>query len=466
MPAPDTLGQWPAFISYTRYEPDRSHALTIEAALRAEGIHPWRDEHKIRPGSRFFDEIVDALENSACVIALLSKRSIRRPWVLGEVFTALTAGKLIPVALDDIKTLPFGIRQTLHVNTMSDVAAIVDRVKAGSTSPDTNSRRGIKGTARVLQELAWWPEALSDRIEMQERLALAGARFRSSRSKLRQAYEKYCQPAQIHDGLSTLRHELITGESTSDDWVALADLALPFHYDLAIAALERSDLSKGAIDARLITESLETARFERLGSPQELSKSELPSWRELSLPGNTGSLGTSIVTADGGDSRMPDTRTSDVVAAVLEQRQNSADRLERQPHHPNATAENDGSSSRNILQAIWGWLIIGGLIVAALYISTFLRGSDQRPPGDGAPVVADHHAADPNSPSYCSGTTCQFPVGHSFSEVAKDCYGDESLWTEIWEENREAFPERDPDLVYTGEQFQLPDRACTRGAGN
>jgi len=91
------------FISYKREE--QAEARKLADALEQEGWRVWWDP-KLRAGERFDDAIEAALQESKCVIVLWSKRSVRSHYVKDEAAYALNRGKLVPVAIEEVK-LPF-----------------------------------------------------------------------------------------------------------------------------------------------------------------------------------------------------------------------------------------------------------------------------------------------------------------------------------------------------------------------
>jgi len=91
------------FISYKREE--QAEARKLADALEREGWRVWWDP-KLRAGERFDDAIEAALQETKCVVVLWSKRSVKSPYVKDEAGYALNRGKLVPVAIEDVK-LPF-----------------------------------------------------------------------------------------------------------------------------------------------------------------------------------------------------------------------------------------------------------------------------------------------------------------------------------------------------------------------
>ena len=120
------------FISYAR--DDRERAGAIAGALEAQGWTVWWDPH-IPPGKTFSEVIDEELAACKCVVALWSKVSTRKNWVLEEAEDGLKRGILVPVLIDDV-TPPRGFRRIQGADLIGwtgDVeaegfAAIVDRI--------------------------------------------------------------------------------------------------------------------------------------------------------------------------------------------------------------------------------------------------------------------------------------------------------------------------------------------------
>jgi formylglycine-generating enzyme required for sulfatase activity len=94
------------FISYKREEQDKARQLAD--ALEKQGWSVWWDP-KLRAGDYFDDVIEKALNEARCVIVLWSKRSVQSRYVRDESSYALTCGKLVPVAIEEVE-LPFRFR--------------------------------------------------------------------------------------------------------------------------------------------------------------------------------------------------------------------------------------------------------------------------------------------------------------------------------------------------------------------
>ena len=95
------------FISYSRT--DRGRIEKLASALEGEGYSVWWD-HLIEGGVRFAAKIEREIAESKAVIVAWSARSIGSEWVLDEASAAKSAGKLIPISLEQVSP-PMGFRQ-------------------------------------------------------------------------------------------------------------------------------------------------------------------------------------------------------------------------------------------------------------------------------------------------------------------------------------------------------------------
>src|SRR5688572_27113458 len=89
------------FISHASEDSDVANAARreIESRLKlADEVFLSSDPTQIVAGENWLTRIEDEIRSSAVVILLLSRRSVRRPWVNFEAGAAWLAGKvLIPV---------------------------------------------------------------------------------------------------------------------------------------------------------------------------------------------------------------------------------------------------------------------------------------------------------------------------------------------------------------------------------
>lgn len=95
------------FLSYAR--DDRAKAEALATALEQLGHSVWWDR-SIEGGSRFSQEIEQALKRSDAVVVMWSHVSVQSAWVTDEAAEGRDTGRLVPVVIDDVKP-PLGFRQ-------------------------------------------------------------------------------------------------------------------------------------------------------------------------------------------------------------------------------------------------------------------------------------------------------------------------------------------------------------------
>lgn len=95
------------FLSYAR--DDRAKAEAIAAALGQRGHSVWWDRH-LEGGSRFSQEIEQALKDAEVVVVLWSGASLQSAWVQDEAAEGRDSGRLVPAVIDRSKP-PLGFRQ-------------------------------------------------------------------------------------------------------------------------------------------------------------------------------------------------------------------------------------------------------------------------------------------------------------------------------------------------------------------
>ncbi|MHA4842818.1 toll/interleukin-1 receptor domain-containing protein [Flavitalea antarctica] len=106
------------FFSYSRY--DSAFALKLANDLRNAGATIWLDQLDIPPGKHWDSEIEDALNNSNCLLAILSPKSMLSNNAMDEISYALEENKkVIPVLLTDTET-PFRLRRLQRVDFTGD----------------------------------------------------------------------------------------------------------------------------------------------------------------------------------------------------------------------------------------------------------------------------------------------------------------------------------------------------------
>lgn len=95
------------FLSYSRE--DVAKAEAVAAALEGLGHSVWWDR-QLHGGSRFTQEIEQALKGAQVVLVLWSRASVESAWVQDEAAEGRDSGRLVPAVIDDCKP-PLGFRQ-------------------------------------------------------------------------------------------------------------------------------------------------------------------------------------------------------------------------------------------------------------------------------------------------------------------------------------------------------------------
>ena len=95
------------FLSYSREDGGKAEA--VAAALERLGHSVWWDR-QVQGGSRFSQEIDQALKRSDAVLVLWSHSSVESAWVQDEAAEGRDSGRLVPAVIDESKP-PLGFRQ-------------------------------------------------------------------------------------------------------------------------------------------------------------------------------------------------------------------------------------------------------------------------------------------------------------------------------------------------------------------
>lgn len=106
------------FFSYARV--DIGFATKIVNDLLAEGVDIWVDHLDIEKGNDYDIEIENALDDSKCIIVLLSSTSVKSRNVRNEIKLALDTGKtLIPLLMENCKP-PLSVIRKQWIDFMGD----------------------------------------------------------------------------------------------------------------------------------------------------------------------------------------------------------------------------------------------------------------------------------------------------------------------------------------------------------
>ncbi|MFO0812281.1 MAG: toll/interleukin-1 receptor domain-containing protein [Gemmatales bacterium] len=123
-----------AFVSHASEDKER-FVLDFASKLRANGVDAWLDRWEMLPGDSLVDKIFEeGLKEANAVIVVLSKHSVKKPWVVEELNAAFVKRiqaqtKLIPVLIDDCD-VPECLASTLweKINPNSDYNENVRRI--------------------------------------------------------------------------------------------------------------------------------------------------------------------------------------------------------------------------------------------------------------------------------------------------------------------------------------------------
>jgi len=100
---------------------DNKFAIKLAEYLTAKGVDPWIDDWEIRPGDKIIDKIFNVgIGQCEVFIVILSKISIKKPWVREELDTAFVRRiedhtKLIPIRIDECE-IPIPLKATAWLN--------------------------------------------------------------------------------------------------------------------------------------------------------------------------------------------------------------------------------------------------------------------------------------------------------------------------------------------------------------
>ena len=117
------LTQNSVFISYNRKDWDR-YINPLITRLEASGISVWVDQHLIKGGQDWMDEIQRALSTCNRMVLCVTKKSLKSKYVKGEYrYFHNNNKKLIPVICENAK-LPFEL-QGYHYLTYDDYQGLL-----------------------------------------------------------------------------------------------------------------------------------------------------------------------------------------------------------------------------------------------------------------------------------------------------------------------------------------------------
>jgi tetratricopeptide (TPR) repeat protein len=117
--------------------PDKPWVHSLEAELKKLGLRVYVDDRVLEPGQVWPLELADAIARSRSMALVVSAAALQRPWVALEWPSFLethgaTAGRLIPVLIDEVKLPPLlnalqAVRAT-HRDAAQAAKALADRL--------------------------------------------------------------------------------------------------------------------------------------------------------------------------------------------------------------------------------------------------------------------------------------------------------------------------------------------------
>lgn len=149
------------FISCARV--NEARVETLATALEEAGLTIWWD-CELGAGDTFSSSIETALNAARAVIVVWSKDSVSFDWVRDEASKAKSAGKLIPIRIDEAAP-PLGFQQLHTVDlahwrgdardpAFTDLVASVGRLAGVQQSPPRSGRRRRRKSAIAEQKTA------------------------------------------------------------------------------------------------------------------------------------------------------------------------------------------------------------------------------------------------------------------------------------------------------------------------
>ena len=97
----NSIKKYDVFISYSRKDIDEVNAFVGMLKKSIPALNVWFDIDGIESGDEFDEKIIDAIENSFCVLFALSDNSLQSQWTKDEVMYAKNIGiKVIPILLE------------------------------------------------------------------------------------------------------------------------------------------------------------------------------------------------------------------------------------------------------------------------------------------------------------------------------------------------------------------------------
>lgn len=132
------------FFSYSRT--DAEFVLKLAKDLKQKGLDVWLDQIDIQPGSRWDASVEMALNDSECMLVVLSDASVKSENVLDEVSYAIKKGKkVIPLLIDNCE-VPFRIARFQQIdftkNYDAGLSLLTRTLQSGSRNEMINDPMG------------------------------------------------------------------------------------------------------------------------------------------------------------------------------------------------------------------------------------------------------------------------------------------------------------------------------------
>jgi nucleoid-associated protein YgaU len=449
-----------AFISFEpRRSADARAAALIDAALKRVGLTAWTYS-LAQPGRDRFKAVVHGLRRSKCVVAVVSGTSLQSKWRNGELFMGHSEDAVIPVLVGvQAKKLPFGLANTTPIAystaALPQIVAAVHAFKSASAQR-IKASPALLTTSDFLGAVGKWPP-----------LGVMGSA--EGREGLQEALKTLCQNTQLVQACTDYEHMTRIGPALSDieqrldvggrreEWMALAVIAQPFNPTMMAYALVRAEIPDAEL-ADVLGETRQAAEQNFMLPPETAAEMLAEVVEQVNA--------LSAVAPPPPPAAPP--QPPPPPAALPPPPQPARVTPPAEPAGAVETSPNDGGGCVIVAALIF---IVGGialvLFLGNLLWKLFFGAPPVPPPSAPAAVTNTTPAPAPVAPpqrvlTYCQADlSCRFPRGHSFARVARECYGHDKFWPEIWEANRTkpVFAARNPEEVFDGEAFQLP-RPC------
>lgn len=125
------------FISYSRQEVTFVDSLARE--LEAHGVHTWLDFRNLIPGHKWQDQLDEGVKNSAAILLVVSKASMKSKPVMDELEKSIKAGRRIVMVLFEPCKIDSRLKDREWVDFTGDFDAAVHQLRALLAQPETKT---------------------------------------------------------------------------------------------------------------------------------------------------------------------------------------------------------------------------------------------------------------------------------------------------------------------------------------